>query len=157
MNELEKLNLQKMITENDVEDNTEVIRTYKHSDKIRKDVDTLIELIKNNKNDLDFDTQCENKCFFIFFNYTDIYNKVKKNLLDIPTLYQFLDCLKKIEDGEQDQHEASFEIGKLLKNMYVDSALKKAERLDEEHKEVREEPKSITWSEYKKSKDQIKF
>ena len=91
MNELEKLNLQKMITENDVEDNTEVIRTYKHSDKIRKDVDTLIELIKNNKNDLDFDTQCENKCFFIFFNYTDIYNKVKKNLLDIPTLYQFLE------------------------------------------------------------------
>lgn len=157
MNELEKLNLQKMITENDVEDNTEVIRTYKHSDKIRKDVDTLIELIKNNKNDLDFDTQCENKCFFIFFNYTDIYNKVKKNLLDIPTLYQFLDCLKKIEDGEQDQHEASFEIGKLLKNMYVDSALKKAERLDEEHKVVREEPKSISWSEYKKSKDQIKF
>jgi hypothetical protein len=152
MNELEKLNLQKMITENDVEDNTEVIRTYKHSDKIRKDVDTLIELIKNNKNDLDFDTQCENKCFFIFFNYTDIYNKVKKNLLDIPTLYQFLDCLKKIEDGEQDQHEASFEIGKLLKKMYVDSALKKAERLDEEHKVVREEPKSISWSEYKKNK-----
>lgn len=157
MNELEKLNLQKMITENDVEDNTELIRTYKHSDKIRKDVDTLIELIKNNKNDLDFDTQCENKCFFIFFNYTDIYNKVKKNLLDIPTLYQFLDCLKKIEDGKQDQHEASFEIGKLLKKMYVDSALKKAERLDEEHKVVREEPKSISWSEYKKSKDQIKF
>jgi hypothetical protein len=150
MNELEKLNLQKMITENDVEDNTELIRTYKHSDKIRKDVDTLIDLIKNNKNDLDFDNLCEKKCFFIFFNYTDIYNKVKKNLLDIPTLYQFLDCLKNIEDGKQDQHEASFEIGKLLKKMYVDSALKKAELLDEEHKVVREEPKSISWSEYKK-------
>ena len=36
--------------------------------------------------------------------------------------------------------------------MYIDSALKKAERLDEEHKVVREEPKSISWSEYKKNK-----
>lgn len=150
MNELEKLNLQKMITENQVEDNTEVIRTYKHSDKIRKDVEILVELRDNHKNDLDFDTQCEKKCFFIFFNYTDIYNKVKKNILDLSTLYQFLDCLKKVEDGTQDQHEASFEIGKLLKKMYVDSALKKAERLEDEHKVVREKPKSITWSEYKK-------
>ena len=94
------------------------------SDKIRKDVETLVNLRDNHKDDIDFDSQCESKCFFIFFNYTDIYNKVKKNLLDLPTLYQFLDCLKKVEDGTQDQHEASFEIGKLLKKMYVDSALK---------------------------------
>lgn len=150
MNELEKLNLQKMITDNDVQDNTDLIRTYKHSDKIRADVNTLVELRDNHKDDLDFHRKCETQCVFIFFNYTDIYNKVKKNLLDLPTLYQFLDCLKKVEDGEQDQHEASFEIGKLLKKMYVDSALKKAERLDDEHKIVREEPKSISWSEYKK-------
>ena len=150
MNELEKLNLQKMITENQVEDNTELIRTYKHSDKIRKDVEILVELRDNHKNDLDFDTQCETKCFFLFFNYTDIYNKVKKDILDLSTLYQFLDCLKKIEDGNQNQHEASFEIGKLLKKMYVDSALKKAELLEEEHKVVRKEPKQISWSEYKK-------
>ena len=152
MNELEKLNLQKMITENQVEDNTDLIRIYKHSDKIRKDVDTLVDLRDNHKDDIDFDSQCESKCFFIFFNYTDIYNKVKKDLLDLSTLYQFLDCLKKVEDCEQDQHEASFEIGKLLKKMYVDSALKKVELLDEEHKVVREEPKSISWSEYKKRK-----
>jgi len=151
MNELEKLNLQKMITENDVQDNTDLIRTYKHSDKIRKDVETLVNLRDNHKDDLNFDSMCENKCFFIFFNYTDIYNKVKKDLLDLSTLYEFLDCLKKIEDGEQDQHEASFEIGKLLKKMYLDSALKKADRLNEEHKVVREEPKQITWSEYKKN------
>ena len=36
--------------------------------------------------------------------------------------------------------------------MYVDCALKKAELLDHEHKVVREEPKSISWSEYKKRK-----
>ena len=152
MNDLEKLNLQKMITENDVKDNTELIRTYKHSDKIRKDVETLVNLRENHKDDLDFDSKCESKCFFIFFNYTDIYNKVKKDLIDLPTLYEFLNYLKKVEDGKQDQHEASFEIGKLLKKMYVDSALKKAERLDEEHKVIREEPKSISWSEYKKRK-----
>ena len=52
MNELEKLNLQKMITENDVQDNTDLIRTYKHSDKIRKDVETLVKLRDNHKDDL---------------------------------------------------------------------------------------------------------
>ena len=55
MNDLEKLNLQKMITENDVQDNTDLIRTYKHSDKIRKDVETLVNLRDNHKDDIDFD------------------------------------------------------------------------------------------------------
>ena len=150
---MEKLNLQKMITENDVQDNTDLIRTYKHSDKIRIDVEKLVELRDNYKDDLYFEGKCEKECFFIFFNYTDIYNKVKKDLLDLSTLYQFLDCLKKVEDGAQDQHEASFEIGKLLKKMYVDSALKKADRLDSEHKIVREEPKQISWAAYKKNKN----
>ena len=62
MNELEKLNLQKMITDNDVQDNTDLIRTYKHSDKIRADVNTLVELRDNHKDDLDFDSRFCNKC-----------------------------------------------------------------------------------------------
>ena len=36
--------------------------------------------------------------------------------------------LKKIEDGEWDQHEASVLVGSILKELYVDSALREDER-----------------------------
>jgi hypothetical protein len=42
--------------------------------------------------------------------------------------------LKKIEDQEIDQHEGSYEVGMLLKKIYVDSALKKANKLNENAK-----------------------
>ena len=55
-----------------------------------------------------------------------------------------------------DQHEASFTVGKYLKELYVDSALKRAEKIDkkteEELKRGREEKVEeikITWKEYK--------
>ena len=59
----------------------------------------------------------------------DIYNKIRKDEIDMTILLKFLDVLKKIEDNELDQHEGSFEVGKLLKELYVDSALRKAEKL----------------------------
>ena len=43
---------------------------------------------------------------------------------------KFLDVLKRIEDGELDQHEGSFMVGTLLKELYIDSAIKKSEKLD---------------------------
>jgi len=150
MNQLEKLNLQKMISENDVKDNTSLIRTYKHSDKIKRDVERMIELKKSMHKSPELDSKCESECFFLFLNYTDIYNKVKKDNIELSILYQFLECLKKVENGEQDQHEASFEIGKLLKAMYVDSALKKADKIKEKESEL-PEPKNVSWSEYKKT------
>jgi len=52
-----------------------------------------------------------------------------------------------------DQHEGSFLVGSILKELYVDSALKKAEKLDE-LAEKKEEPKkaevNISWSQFKK-------
>lgn len=46
MNNLERINLQKMINDNNVEDNTNLIRNLKHSKLILKDVDTLLGLKK---------------------------------------------------------------------------------------------------------------
>ena len=43
----------------------------------------------------------------------------------------FIDKLKEIEDGEVDQHEASVDIGKILKQMYIDSALKREKKFEE--------------------------
>jgi hypothetical protein len=43
-----------------------------------------------------------------------------------------IQILRDIEDGKLDQHEGSFEVGKILKKIYIDSALKRAENLDAE-------------------------
>ena len=98
--------------------------------------------------------ECVNDCNFLFTYYTDIFNKIRKNEIDINILNKFLDVLRKIEDGELDQHEGSFMVGSLLKELYVDSALKKSEKLDE-LSENKVEPKkaqvNISWKQFKKS------
>ena len=94
-----------------------------------------------------------NECNFLFTYYTDIYNKIRKDEIDLKILFQFLDVLQKIEDGKVDQHEGSFEVGLLLKKIYVDSALKKAERLNAESDAAAPEYKGpqvdISWKQFK--------
>jgi hypothetical protein len=96
------------------------------------------------------------ECNFLFTYYTDIFNKVRKDEIDINILNKFLDVLKRIEDGELDQHEGSFTVGTLLKELYIDSALKKAEKLDE-LSEKKVEPKKpevkISWKQFKTMKN----
>ena len=157
MNDLERLNLQKMIKANDSENNTELIRTLKHSLKIKDEVDVLLQLKKDyhelaKSNPSDFDTICTNKCSFLFNNYTDIYNKVKKDEINLSILLRLLNVLHSIEEGAVDQHEGSFEVGKLLKQIYIDSALRKAEKLNEdsENTETKKTVEQISWSEFKK-------
>ena len=160
MSEEERLNLQRMINANDVQDQTEKIRETKHSDIIRKQVKELIILKSKyqrlaKSNPTQFEQMCLSKCSFLFNNYTDIYNKIKKDEIDLNIFDKFLTVLKKIENGEVDQHEGSFMVGKLLKELYVDSALKKSEKLDMEHKKNKKsekkvpKPREISWKEYK--------
>ena len=166
MNSNERLNLQKMINANDVVDQTENIRREKHSFKIREDVKTLVDLKQKyprleKTNSIEFDKLCVNRSSFLFNNYTDIFNKVKKDEIDLTILDNFLNVLKSIEDGKCDQHEASFKIGKLLKEMYIDSALKKSEKLDKKfdkaekkNKKTKEvKPVNISWKQYKMQTD----
>ena len=65
-----------------------------------------------------------------------------------------MDILRRIEDGELDQHEGSFAVGTLLKELYIDSALKKAEKMDELNDTPIVEPKKaevqISWKQFKK-------
>jgi len=156
MNNVERLNLQKMINENDVKDETENIREKKHSSLIRDDVIRFVELKKKyfrleKSNPGEFEKICITRCIFLFNNYTDIFNKIKKNEIDLSILMKFLDVLKLIEDGKIDQHEGSFKVGKYLKEMYIDSALKKSEKLDKKYgnKEKEVKPKNISWKQYK--------
>jgi len=75
-----------------------------------------------------------------------------KDEIDINILNKFISLLKQIEDGKLDQHEASFMVGSILKEMYVDSAIKRAEKLDEETEKNKKKilpNKEISWSQYK--------
>ena len=91
-------------------------------------------------------------CNFLFTYYTDIYNKIRKDEIDLKILYQAFDVLRDIEDGKLDQHNGAYEFGTLLKKIYVDSALKKAEKLNasDEPTEVYKGPQvNISWQEFK--------
>ena len=119
----------------------------KHSSLIRDDVMRLVELKKKyfrleKTNPGEFEKICITRCIFLFNNYTDIFNKIKKNEIDLSILTKFLDVLKLIEDKKIDQHEGSFKIGKYLKEMYIDSALKKSEKLDKKYGNKEKEVKT---------------
>lgn len=154
MDDKQRLQLQNMIKANNVEDQTDFIRSLKHSQIIRNEVNNMI-MIKSNfrGDDAKIHEECVNECSFLFTYYTDIYNKVRKDEIDIGILNKFLDVLRKIEDGELDQHEGSFLVGSILKELYVDSALKKADKLNAEEaprEEPRKPEKTISYKQFKK-------
>jgi hypothetical protein len=155
MNDKQRLQLQNMIKVNGTDDYTTSIRELKHSQLLREQVNALIMIKAKYRDDVErIHIEGVNDCNFLFTYYTDIYNKLRKNELDINILYKLLDVLKKIEDEELDQHEGSFVVGTVLKELYVDSALKKADKLNESNAVTREEPKpnrEISWNQFKKT------
>jgi hypothetical protein len=157
MNPEEKLNLKKLLDSSECENNTEDIKKLKHSTRIRDDIRLLENLKKSEKHMMALNPEkfldlCQNKASFLFSNYTDIFNKLLKNELDLGIMTQLLTVLKLIEDGKVDQHEGSVMVGKVLKELYVDSALKRSENLDKQYESEHVPPvegKKITWKEYK--------
>lgn len=160
MDDNARLQLNKMLTANNVLDQTELIRNLKHSHVLRTDINNLIMLKSKYLFDPDqLNLEAMQECNFLFTYYTDIYNKIRKDEIDLKILLNFLDVLKQIEDGELDQHEGSFIIGTLLKKIYVDSALRKAEKINKEQGQINEDDKEdkiikpqvkIAWKDYKK-------
>jgi hypothetical protein len=154
MDEKQKLQLQNMIKVNNVEDQTDLIRTLKHSQILRNEVNNMIMIkAKYRGDDEQIYNECINESNFLFTYYTDIFNKIRKDEIDINIFNKFLDVLRQIEDGELDQHEGSFAVGTLLKELYIDSALKKAEKLDELSEKPIEPKKAevnISWKQFKK-------
>ena len=156
MDDKQRLQLQNMIKANNVEDKTELIRNLKHSKILRSEVNNMI-LIKSKYrgNDEKIYNECVNECTFLFTYYSDIFNKIRKDEIEFGILNKFLDVLRKIEDGELDKHEGSFMVGSILKELYVDSALKKADKLDEKNEKTQEPKKAevnISWKQFKNLK-----
>uniref|UniRef100_A0A6C0HS23 Uncharacterized protein n=1 Tax=viral metagenome TaxID=1070528 RepID=A0A6C0HS23_9ZZZZ len=151
MNSQEKLLLQEMIQANNVEDQTQTIRSLKHSVLLKNDITKLLDIMKNTDDQSEIHIEAMMECNFLFTYYTDIYNRIRKSEINIDLFYQFLGILSKIEDGEIDQHEGSFEVGTILKKIYVDSALKRSENLDKKYNNEQIDciKKDIGWKKYK--------
>ena len=122
MNPEQRIQLNELIRANNSVDNTPLIRELKHSSKIWDDVKKMV-LLKHGKEWKDVESDCIREAQFLYTNYTMIFNRLLRDRLDVPILYSFLNVLKDIEEGTLDQHEASFQIGTLLKQMYIDPKL----------------------------------
>ena len=133
MDDKTRLNLQEMIKAYDADDNTTKIRNLKHSRLIKNDVEQLINLKKKYTRMATLEPKKYEKliishCNFLFTNYTNIFNRLMKDELNLNILREFIDTLRDIEDGQIDQHEASVKIGEVLKQMYIDSALQREKK-----------------------------
>lgn len=157
----ERLNLQRMINDSECDDNTEQIRKVKHSILLRDEIRKLDTFKKANrslqvKNFDRFTEEAKSVCPFLFRNYTDIFNRITKDELDLEIMTKLLMVLKMIEDNKVNQHEGSVMVGKVLKELYVDSALKRGENLDKLYESTKPETieikdaNNLTWKEYKR-------
>jgi hypothetical protein len=138
MNEEERLNLKKMLAQNkDYVDHTEDIRRVKHSGLL---LDSLrdIEKLKRECPELKatnfqaFEELCREKAPLMYRLYTDLFHKLIKDEINLVILIKLIRVLELIENEQMDQNEGSAMVGKMLKEMYVDSAIRRGENLDRE-------------------------
>lgn len=165
----ERIDLKRLLNENECEDNTEHIRKIKHSSKIQTDIHqfgylknlffgslpsdlTKLTIEMSKQKQIDFENLVQANCNFLYTTYPDIYKRMIKDELDLRIMVRLIEVLKMIEDNKTDQHEASVLFGRVLKEMYIDSAIKHADHLDLVHKNDSSSPetgKPISWKEYK--------
>ncbi len=160
MDDKQRLNLQEMIKAYDADDNTSKIRQLKHSRLIRDEVEKMVNLKKKYNRMMTFEPKKFEKivishCNFLWTNYTNIFNRIMKDELNLNILRKFIDTLREVEDGGLGQHEASVKIGEVLKQLYIDSALQREKKLDVEDKNRAPKHKkpvnNISWAKFKAS------
>jgi len=164
MNPSDRLDLKKLMKagEHDYVDNTDGIRRLKHSDLIAADMKKMEELKKSHasmraSSPDDFASLCQNKCSFLFNAYTDIYNRLLKDQLDVNLMLEALRTLKQVETGKINQQEGSIHMGKLFYKVFVSNAIKHEDAANIPESTTtsasteKVEENKITWREYKKS------
>jgi hypothetical protein len=146
LSDSDRYQLKKMVEANSVEDNTLKLRELQHSGEIRRCVNYIVETKKKFSTKAEVETAIAGECGFLLFHYYDIYNLVLKDG-DVDLLNKFLDVLHRIEVGELDQHEGSFLVGKVLKEMYVDTVVRETASREEKKEKVAH--RDLTWSQYR--------
>ena len=152
MNNDERKKLQELKQNNEnYVDNTNQLRKLKNSSLIKKDVSIILKHKHNNTLDID---SIKDECSFLYNNYQSIFDKlVDSNDWDIKILFKFIKKLEDIENSVCNQDEASYEIGTLLKNIYVDPSINKIDD-DKEWNPCKVEcvnkpVENISWLEFK--------
>ena len=150
MNGEQRIALDKLIKQYDCEDTTKLVRTLKHSTKIRECINDLVKLKANTPSYDEFKQQSQSVATFLYDNYTNIFNWFVDGQLNLEIMDKFLVMLSKIENGELDQHEASYNIGMLLKDIYIDNRINVGDLEEEDDEDKYKQPKhEVSWKEYK--------
>lgn len=164
MSQLNQKQLEKLLSNVKPIDNSNLIQNKKHSTIIREEIQKLLKIKKENThlNPKDLDEKCNKECFFLFKNYTQIYNLFIKKNLELNIFEELLKNLEKIENGEINQHDASIKVGQLLKSIYIDNVMKEKNDDDANYelqkKRDQEEQikniKDISWKQFKKTNNE---
>lgn len=153
----DKQNLEKALQglKDDYQDNTEYLREVKRSGILRDEVIKMERLKREYKGDRksqEFTDLCQQECSFLFTHYTMIFNKMLKDVLDLKLMFYAIDTLRRIEEGEINQDEGSVKMGKLFADMYLDSAKREGDLLDEQYNKDKQPPvegKALSWKQFK--------
>ena len=151
------LDIKALMESDDYVNNTDRIRELKHSENILEEIGKLCDIRKKHPNmrmmdELGYNELCQKTTPFLYNHYTDIFNKVIKDELNMEMMVRFIFILKQIEEGVIDQYDASVKVGTILKEMYVDSAMRRGDNLDKLHESEAPtfvEPVKMSWSEFK--------
>ena len=155
MRDDERLKLDELLRKDDVAQTTNQIRQLRHSGQIKTCIDNIVKLKKtHNRMSKDmFEKLAIGRANFLFSNYTQIFNKLINDEINIKILYEFVAILKMIEDGNLNQHEGSYMVGKKLKELYVDCVVEKDKKSRE--KDEIEDAKKV--AKIKKPKKKINY
>lgn len=140
MNQKQKQALDDMIQAYDTVDTTSTIRETRHSAAISKDLKTFekYKMVLN-------ENALKNACSFIWRHYPDIFTRLYTDSLDMNIMKQFISLLSQIENGTIDQHHASYQVGMILKKIYIEP------KIEPTHTQP---SNKISWKEFKaKQKD----
>ena len=154
MNSVEKHQLEKIVRDNDYQNNTSKLRQLKHSKHIKDEINIMQNLkithAKMREIEPDkFYQLCSSKCYYLFTVYNFLFKKLYEDQLSIHIMNQLLETLDKVENGSLDQHEGSVEVGKILKTIYIDTKIQDVPQESTTASDTFVEPIKVSWKEFK--------
>jgi hypothetical protein len=153
MDNKQKAQLQRMIEEYGVQDTTQDIRDAKQSSILLKELHEFERFRRTSRlSKYMFAEKARTILSYWHTNYKSIFDKIVMNEINMDILNTFVLTLKQVEDGNLNQHEASFKIGSILKQMYVDSKIDESRAKSSVATSGSQGTgNGITWKQYKES------
>lgn len=110
-----------------LEDNTDLIRTLRHSDILEREVLQLLDLqAQFGDDDPGFCSAAAAECTFLCMYYTDIYQRIRKRQLNVDLLLRCIGILRQIENGTYSHQQGQTEAESLFLQLFSDSAQRRS-------------------------------